>query len=223
MPFITNYFKFFYHVSTYVVTQKELFVNLKSLHVGHPATGCRALLGRRLGLGRSFKLTMSTILIKEAVQRRKLLEVSYSARSYSRSYAYPRVNYPFLPSTAKGHGMTSLGKVQSRRMPGPTTLPSLRTENAGNDPNVNLVPGGQGGWCGGKENNEEKETSQPKEPMTWSSSGQLLSVVCLICILNITIITSTIIVIAIITIIITTTTTVVIITITITIICVCIL
>ena len=83
----------------------------------------------------------------------------------------------------KGHGMTSLGKVQSRRMPGPTTLPSLRTENAGNDPNVSLVPAGQGGWGGGKETSEEKEPAQPKEPMTWSSSSQYPMAVQLFCLL----------------------------------------
>lgn len=39
-------------------------------------------------------------------------------------------------------GLQSLGKVSSRRMPTPVALPSLRSENAGNDPNISLVPSG---------------------------------------------------------------------------------
>ena len=53
----------------------------------------------------------------------------------------------------KGHGLQSLGKVvaTSRRMPTPASLPSLRSEYAGNDPNVSLVPSGGGGWKSKKE------------------------------------------------------------------------
>ncbi|XP_065647703.1 uncharacterized protein LOC100215593 isoform X4 [Hydra vulgaris] len=46
------------------------------------------------------------------------------------------------------HGMQSLGKIgQSRRVLQPASLPSLKKENSGNDPRVNLVPPtGSQGW-----------------------------------------------------------------------------
>lgn len=44
------------------------------------------------------------------------------------------------------HGLQSLGKVPSaRRMPPPAQLPSLKSENLGNDPTVTLVPTGGAG------------------------------------------------------------------------------
>uniref|UniRef100_A0A8D8XYR6 Protein PRRC2A n=1 Tax=Cacopsylla melanoneura TaxID=428564 RepID=A0A8D8XYR6_9HEMI len=42
------------------------------------------------------------------------------------------------------HGMSVLGKVPSARKP--TNLPSLKSENTGNDPPVHLVPTGGPGW-----------------------------------------------------------------------------
>ena len=52
-----------------------------------------------------------------------------------------------LPLAGGGRGgLQSLGKVSSsRRMPNPVALPSLRSENAGNDPNISLVPSGMPG------------------------------------------------------------------------------
>ena len=53
--------------------------------------------------------------------------------------------FDFL-SVIRQHGLQSLGKVGStRRMPPPANLPSLKSENSGNDPNISLVPTGGAG------------------------------------------------------------------------------
>ena len=58
--------------------------------------------------------------------------------------------FSFLTFIVPGRGLQSLGKVSTRRVPRPANLSSLKKENAGNDPNVALVPG-TGGWGSKKE------------------------------------------------------------------------
>ncbi|KAM4575620.1 protein PRRC2C isoform 1-T1 [Fundulus diaphanus] len=65
-------------------------------------------------------------------------------------------------AVAARHGLQSLGKVAvSRRMPPPANLPSLKAENKGNDPNVNIVPKDGSGWASRAEAGEERQQETP--------------------------------------------------------------
>ncbi|XP_034036303.1 protein PRRC2C [Thalassophryne amazonica] len=65
-------------------------------------------------------------------------------------------------AVAARHGLQSLGKVAaSRRMPPPANLPSLKAENKGNDPNVNIVPKDGSGWASRSDAGDERQQETP--------------------------------------------------------------
>lgn len=69
------------------------------------------------------------------------------------------------------HGLQSLGKVGAgRRMPPPANLPSLKSENSGNNPNISLVPSGGQGW--GSATKEKGKTEESTGNQQQSSQSQ---------------------------------------------------
>ncbi|VDM41011.1 unnamed protein product [Toxocara canis] len=90
-------------------------------------------------------------------------------------YAGKNQNAVKAPGSGKHGGLQSLGKTTAvvRRMPPPATLPSLRAESQGQDPNVALVPQGGTGWH--KENAAANAQSSDPSGKSVGQAGSALS------------------------------------------------
>lgn len=103
--------------------------------------------------------------VKESAGKTK-----YSSLNLNQTYKGTKVETKTSSGTAR-HGLQSLGKVgASRRIPPPANLPSLKSENSGNDPTVSLVPSGGGGWGSAKEKPSETTPAAASQAIPPSST-----------------------------------------------------
>ncbi|VDP05815.1 unnamed protein product [Soboliphyme baturini] len=82
-------------------------------------------------------------------------------------------------SSITKNGLQSLGKTTAiaRRMPPPANLPSLKSEGAGQDPNVTIVPSGVSGWG----TNQNTVTSEHSESSSANNTGQRVRFSAFVC------------------------------------------
>lgn len=99
-------------------------------------------------------------------------KTKYSSLNLNQTYKGTKVETKTSSGAAR-HGLQSLGKVgASRRIPPPANLPSLKSENSGNDPTVSLVPSGGGGWGSAKEKPPEGTQGAPQPAPPTSTPQQ---------------------------------------------------
>ena len=79
-----------------------------------------------------------------------------------------------IHSLGRHGGLQSIGKLQGvrRPVPPPANLPSLKFENAGNDPTVSLVPSGGGGWGAAREKPVDNGPSDVRQQRPVSPADQ---------------------------------------------------